>query len=136
MSNGETLMHDRPRRKALLSKAEVFDDDGALGTARIRNLSEKGLGGVSDAPLIIDQRITLYLNGIGKVSGRVAWSEGGKFGVEFDSELNIDSTKVATSKILEKPQNFVVSERHKPTEDFKRPGFYHRGWEPPKPATS
>jgi hypothetical protein len=129
-SQGGTL--ERPKRTALLTKTELCGEQSTLGKVRVRNLSAKGLGGVTDAFLEPGQNISIVLRGIGSVSGHVAWVKGDKFGMEFDKTIDIDRLvmPIADADTLMAAKEFHVADRFQPVEDYKRPGFYHRGWEP------
>ncbi|QLC24489.1 hypothetical protein HFP57_05275 [Parasphingopyxis algicola] len=110
----------------MLTKTALQDDGGATGDARVRNLSEKGLGGVTDIPLSPGQTMTIMLNGIGQVQGRIAWVNDKSFGMEFDEPIDLGKLELAKRQPLEKPTKFNVARRFRPVEDYKRPGFTHR----------
>jgi hypothetical protein len=101
-----------------------------LGKARVRNLSAKGLGGVTDAHLEPGQNISIILRGIGLVAGHVAWVKGDRFGMEFDEIISVERISMPDTNMLVAAQGFHVADRFQPNEDAKRPGFYHRGHQP------
>lgn len=117
---------ERAKRTALLTKTALREDGGAAGDARVRNLSERGLGGVTNIPLSPGQTMTIMLNGIGQVHGRVAWVDDKSFGMEFDEPIDLDKLEMSRSGPVAEPVKFNVAQRFKPVEDYKRPGFTHR----------
>ncbi|MGP1354642.1 MAG: PilZ domain-containing protein [Parasphingopyxis sp.] len=110
----------------MLTKTALRDDAGGSGDARIRNLSEKGLGGVSEMTLDPGQRVTVTLKGIGSVPGRIVWTSGKSFGMEFADPIDLDQLYVPTGDIVQVKPKFSVASRYKPVQDYKRPGFTHR----------
>ena len=60
--------------------------DGFSGAVRIRNLSERGMGAISGHAFREGELVTVTIQNIGKVSGRVAWAKKGAFGVHFFDE--------------------------------------------------
>ncbi|MEM8694493.1 MAG: PilZ domain-containing protein [Pseudomonadota bacterium] len=117
---------ERAKRTSLLTKTALHADGGGDGSARVRNLSEKGLGGVATVALKPGQRMTIMLSGIGPVQGRVAWVNGKSFGMEFEEPIDLDRLHMPTGEIVQAPQKFSVAPRFRPMENYKRPGFTHR----------
>ncbi|MBC2777488.1 PilZ domain-containing protein [Parasphingopyxis sp. GrpM-11] len=113
-----------------MTKTELRGERGTLGNARVRNLSSKGLGGVTDAHLEPGEAISILLRGVGSVSGHVAWVKGDKFGMEFDEMIDVDHVSMPDTDMLVAAEGFHVADRFQPSEDYKRPGFYHRGFHP------
>lgn len=116
---------NRAKRKSLLTKTALHTDSGR-GDARVRNLSSKGLGGVTDLPVKAGQQLIIMLNGIGPVSGHVAWVNGKTFGMEFDEMINLEDLEMPNAPIMHAPDHFSVASRYQPSTDYKRPGFTHR----------
>ena len=117
---------DRAKRTSLLTKTALRDEAGGSGDARIRNLSEKGLGGVSEMTLDPGQRVIVTLKGIGSVPGRIVWTSGKSFGMEFADPIDLDQLYMPTGDIVQAKPKFSVASRYKPVQDYKRPGFTHR----------
>jgi PilZ domain-containing protein len=117
---------DRAKRKSLLTKTPLHNESGGHGDARVRNLSAKGLGGVTDISVKRGQHLVIILNGIGPVRGRVAWVKGKNFGMEFDETIDLDRLEMSNAPIMQAPERFSVASRYQPMTDYKRPGFNHR----------
>ena len=117
---------DRAKRKSLLAKTPLHNESGGSGDARVRNLSAKGLGGVTDIAVKRDQHLVIILNGIGPIRGRVAWVKGKNFGMEFDETIDLDRLEMPNAPIMQAPDRFTVPSRYQPVTDCKRPGFTHR----------
>lgn len=116
---------DRAKRKSLLTKTPLHNESGGDGDARVRNLSEKGLGGVTELRIKRGEILVIMLNGIGPVRGRVAWVKGKNFGMEFDELIDLDKLEMSKAPIMLAPDEFTVASRYKPMTDYKRPGFTH-----------
>ncbi|RED15282.1 PilZ domain-containing protein [Parasphingopyxis lamellibrachiae] len=117
---------DRAKRKSLLTKTPLHNESGGRGDARVRNLSARGLGGVTDIAIKPGQNLVIILNGIGPVRGRIAWVDGKKFGMEFDKAIDLDRLEMTNAPITHAPERFSVASRFQPVTDYKRPGFTHR----------
>ncbi len=74
---------ERPKRLRCFFRARMESADGFSGAVRVRNLSERGMGAISGHPFREGELITVTLQNIGKVSGRIAWARKGAFGVYF-----------------------------------------------------
>jgi hypothetical protein len=83
----------RTKRTAMLRKTDLRRPNGQRSAARLRNLSETGLGGVSDISLVPEEDLSITLNGIGEVSGHVAWADGKNFGMVFDEAIDPESSR-------------------------------------------
>lgn len=116
---------ERAKRKSLLTKTALHTDS-CRGDARVRNLSANGLGGVTDITVKAGQELIIMLNGIGPVSGRVAWVKGKSFGMEFDEAIDLGRLEMPNAPITHAPERFNVASRFQPVADYKRPGFTHR----------
>ncbi|WP_299327210.1 PilZ domain-containing protein [Parasphingopyxis sp.] len=116
----------RAKRTALLTKTALRDEAGGAGDARIRNLSEKGLGGVTNMKLAPGLTVSITLKGIGSVKGRVVWTSGKSFGMEFAEPIDLDQLHMPSGDIVQAPPPFSVASRYQPVQDYKRPGFTHR----------
>ena len=117
---------DRAKRTSLLAKTALRDEAGGREDARIRNLSEKGLGGVTKMRLDPGQNVTVMLQGIGSVPGRIVWTRGKSFGMEFADPIDLDQLHVPSGEIVQVKPKFSVASRYQPVQDYKRPGFTHR----------
>jgi len=65
----------------------------------VSNVSAGGLGGRCDIALPVGERVDINLSSIGCLSGEVIWSDGRRFGIEFDTP--IDPAAVLPTHILE-----------------------------------
>jgi hypothetical protein len=77
------ILRDRPKRLRCFFRARMESADGFSGAVRVRNLSGQGMGAISGHPFREGELITVTLQNIGKVSGRIAWAKKGAFGVYF-----------------------------------------------------
>jgi PilZ domain len=118
---------ERRERTAMLRKAELQRADGLCGTARLRNLSETGLGGVSDLELALNEDLAVTLDKIGTVKGHVAWVEGKSFGMAFDAVIDPEDLPHNKLEFVPAPSGYTVPERFKPVKGYKRPGFKRLG---------
>lgn len=117
---------ERAKRKSLLTKTPLLNESGGQGDARVRNLSAKGLGGVTDIAVKPGQQMVIMLNGIGPVPGRIAWVNGTSFGMEFNEPIDLDELEMSNAPITHAPERYTVASRFQPVTDYKRPGFTHR----------
>ena len=116
-------LNARANRTALLKKIRLIDDLGNKYSARVRNLSEKGMGGVCDILLEIGQKVSVELSGLGWVAGQVAWAEKSDFGIEFDSDIDLKKLSKNHKNLATAATPYTVPPRYRPVENFKRPGF-------------
>lgn len=77
----------RPSRDSMFLSARLWVEDQDAGDVRIRNLSERGLMAELGEPLEPGTAIAVDLRGIGRVTGKVAWSAAGRIGVALDQEI-------------------------------------------------
>lgn len=82
---------ERAERKSIIALATIINESGAECVAKVRNLARGGLAADALIPLAKDDRIVALLKDFGSVSGRVAWVCGGRFGMAFDVEIEIDA---------------------------------------------
>lgn len=114
---------ERAERKALLKQTLLRDSDGREFSARLRNLSATGLGGICDARLAAGQKATAELDGIGSVHGQVVWVDDLAFGMEFEEAIDPEKLIDGHRKLASMPTKYTVPDRFKPVESFRRPGF-------------
>jgi|GEM_PF-2409771 len=118
---------ERTKRTAMLRKTDLHRANGQRSAARLRNLSETGLGGVSDIPLMSDEALSVILDGIGAVKGHVAWADGKNFGMVFDDAIDPKNLTNNHLELVAAPIGHTVPDRFKPVKDYKRPGFNRLG---------
>jgi hypothetical protein len=78
----------RPNRDSMFLSARLWIGPEDAGDVRIRNLSERGLMAELAQSLEPGTEIAVELRGVGRVSGRVAWSAAGRIGVALDHEID------------------------------------------------
>lgn len=76
-----------PRDRVLLV-AEFQVGDERLGPVRVRNISAGGLMAEHAEPLARGTPVAVEVNGLGWISGRIAWSAEGRVGVGFDHPVD------------------------------------------------
>ena len=114
----------REPRTGRLFIAQLALESGAVVKIRIRNISSGGMGGISEPPLSQGQRGHVLLAGVGLVTGRVAWTRGPNFGMQFDARIEAEHARMTPAAIAPAPSSdFVVADRFRPVHDHKRPGF-------------
>jgi hypothetical protein len=77
--------------------------------AVIENLSETGLALLTSAPLAVGSTFEVELPLAGTVTARVAWSEDGLFGCEFEQPVAHAAVSAARLRSPFEPQSDVVS---------------------------
>ncbi len=71
----------------LMAQVKLADRDEAA-RIKVRNLSAGGMMGEGDIAVERGARLTVELRNIGEVRGNVAWVEGNRFGVAFETEID------------------------------------------------
>lgn len=90
-------------RDSLFLFAEVaFDGQPGKMRVKVRNLSAGGMM-VDSGELAVSRgdRLTVNLRNVGQVKGRVAWAQGSRFGVAFDTQID---PKRAREPVTKGPQ--------------------------------
>jgi hypothetical protein len=82
----DKILRDRPKRLRCFLRARMESADGFSGAVRVRNLSERGMGAISGHSFREGEMVTVTMQNIGRVSGRIAWAHKGAFGVYFPDE--------------------------------------------------
>lgn len=116
----------RARRRALLTKTSLHSEHSARGEARVRNISESGLGGVSDIQLLVGQYLTIDLAGIGPVPGYVVWVKDRSFGMKFFDAINMNDLRFNSALASAQSQKFTVAKRWQPVKTASRPAIASR----------
>lgn len=110
----------RDQRDSLFVFAQLrFEGDGGAGdTVRVRNVSSGGLMADASDHYRTGSRVEVDLEGIGTMSGAVAWSEAGRIGVAFDHPID---------KSLARKPKPKTDELFRPmTANHRRPGLKPR----------
>lgn len=123
-SDDQTPPADRVKRTALLTKVDIYRDDHVVGTARVRNLSQCGLGGVCDVQLTPDEEISVELTGVGRVRGQIAWVKDKTFGLRFIEDIDLAALKMPPPVLVQKPDRFTFEQRYQPIANYRRPALH------------
>lgn len=110
----------RENRRTLLSVATIFKDDVEITGVRVRNLSPRGLAAIAKAPMKKGEKVTIRLKGIGEVSGRVAWSDGERFGIALESEIDLEKLERGSLAAVPLANDLVVPRSFEPTTESIR----------------
>lgn len=103
-------------RDSMLLLAAIRRPGGADVPIKVRNLSQGGMMAESTMSFSRGEIVETELRGIGPVSGKVAWTAGGKIGVAFDREID---PKLARKPVTGNPQPQLV----KASKTMWRPGL-------------
>jgi hypothetical protein len=117
----------RAKRTAMLRKTKLHTAKGLRSAVRLSNLSETGLGGVSDIHLMHDEILSVTLDGIGPVKGHVVWVKGKRFGMVFDVAIDPENLTDNHVESVATPKGFRVHDCFQPITDYKRPGLNRFG---------
>lgn len=74
-----------PRRRVLMA-AEIYPIDEEVGFP-VRNISQKGVMGLSALRLCIRQRVHISFNDARYLAAQVCWAEGERYGLELNEAL-------------------------------------------------
>lgn len=85
-------------------------------TVKVRNLSPGGMMAESPVNFSRGEAIEADLRGIGPVTGKIAWTAGGRVGVQFDTPVD---PRLARKPVGSSPQPQLV----KPARTMWRPGL-------------
>lgn len=84
--NGSNRQKDRD---SLFLLADIMVDGNEEPIrARVRNLSPGGMMVECDLQAEKGTELTAFLRNIGKIKGRIAWVNGGRFGIAFNKEID------------------------------------------------
>jgi hypothetical protein len=89
--------------------------------ATARNVSPGGMGGTTGQWLGAGEQVEVELPNLGRVSASVAWTDGTRFGLAFDSE--IDARRVTRDASSGMDPQFRVMDRFRPDTSQRRPGL-------------
>ena len=98
-----------PRDSLFLLTNLTSNEGTPLGRARVRNLSATGLMADCERLVPVGAGIVLELRGVGRVSGRVVWSQDGKIGIAFDHEIDPQLARkpVASGSAPSRPPSYL-----------------------------
>jgi hypothetical protein len=106
----------RGRRRRMLAAPLRGQRFGELRIT-VRDISNGGLGGTTEQWLRMGEHVQTELPNLGEVGGTVVWTEGNRFGLSFDHE--IDAARVMRPAM----QPFHVMDRYRPEASAKRPAI-------------
>jgi hypothetical protein len=86
-----------PRAVATLLVGKLSHEGNPGQLCRVRNISEHGMQIDTIASLLPTMKISVELRGGAHLTGAIAWTKGGRAGVQFDTPADVDA-------ILGKPQ--------------------------------
>jgi hypothetical protein len=75
-------------RDSMFLMAVVRGPSGSEVTVKIRNLSSGGMMAESPISFLRGDAVEVELRGIGRVAGKIAWTAGGRIGVQFDAQVD------------------------------------------------
>ena len=95
LPHGVTLSGSRTsERSTLILVAQLrLDSEQDSHEVRVRNLSEGGLMLELDRPVDGGTPVWLLLDGIGEITGKVAWCTQGRVGVALDAMIDPDMVR-------------------------------------------
>ena len=108
-------MRSEPRDSMFLMAA-VRRAGGAEVQVKVRNLSSGGMMAESPVSFSRGDVVEAELRGIGSVSGKIAWTAGGRVGVQFDVPID---PRLARKPVSGNPQPQLV----RPSRTMWRPSI-------------
>ncbi len=119
-SGAESQRRDERDSLFLLAQLKHEGTAGDGETVRVRNVSTGGLMAQAPEEFRPGMRVEVTLEGIGIVSGAVAWAEAGRIGIAFDHP--VDKARARKPRSTQPD-----TELFRPTAiDYRRPGLRQR----------
>jgi hypothetical protein len=87
-ATSESQRRDQRDSLFVLGKLRPEGDTGEGETVRVRNVSSGGLMADASDDYRPGARVEVELEGIGTMSGSVAWAEAGRIGIAFDHPID------------------------------------------------
>ncbi|WP_380874737.1 hypothetical protein ACFB49_01010 [Sphingomonas sp. DBB INV C78] len=108
----------QPRDSMFLQAPAALLDQGEALMLRVRNLSAGGM--MADCERVCERGdpVVVEIRGVGPVTGRIAWRQGGKIGITFDEAID--------PRLARKPVSGGAKVQSMTTADLermRRPGF-------------
>lgn len=63
--------------------------NGDAGLWRVRNMSDHGMMLAADVPVTLGEKLEIALSDTVTICGKIVWSDGGRCGVSFDTEVDV-----------------------------------------------
>ena len=86
LENQDQQRHDR----FLMAEVSVSGHDG-VHQIRVRNLSAGGMMGEGAVAVDRGSQLSILMPNLGAVAGTVAWTQGSRFGVAFNEDIDPDT---------------------------------------------
>lgn len=103
---------DVPRASLFMLTRITLENNARQYEVKMRNLSSKGMMAEGKLPVASGSRLTINLDNGDEVKGTVAWIEGVRFGIAFDSEVDMADFKTTSRTISHKvPEHLVIAFR-------------------------
>ena len=118
--SAQPMMSFREPRHSIIMHATLSCGPGGAASARVRNISRRGMMAECRFRGAKGDRVGVYMRGLGEVTGSVVWARPNCIGVEFDEPVN-------PMAVLRKPVQ-------KPKQSFV-PHAVNRPWRPPLHAS-
>ncbi len=115
-SGAESQRRDQRDSLLVLARIKIEGEDGDGTAVRVRNVSSGGLMADVSDEYRPGMRVEVGLDGIGEMTGSVAWAEAGRIGVAFDHP--IDKSRARKGK-AEKADDLFRPNK----QDYRRPGL-------------
>jgi hypothetical protein len=112
---------DARQRSRRMLMIQLRSSRFGAGRVRVRDISPGGLGGTTDQWLRAGERVEAALPNIGNVPATVIWTDGERFGLQFDDA--IDAGRVTRERVPIEIEKFRVHDRFRPETSARRPGI-------------
>jgi hypothetical protein len=107
----------RAVRQPRIIRARLVHRDGEVQEIVIRNVSENGIGATARGPAPVrGERIVVILPGEQEVKGIVRWFGGHAFGMQLETELDLEALSVALQRqahVAQVSGEWKVENRHR-----------------------
>jgi hypothetical protein len=104
-------MRSEPRDSMFLMATLRRVAGGPDVTVKVRNLSSGGLMAETPVGFMRGDAIAVELRGIGIVTGKIAWTAGGRLGVAFDAGVDPRLARKPVASPAQAPQPLVQASR-------------------------
>ena len=109
-------------RDSLFMFAEiVFDDAIAPVRVKVRNLSSGGMMAEAANSVSRGDRLIVKLRNVGEVKGTVAWVQGNRFGIAFETAVDASQVRSIASEEESTAPHYLRGGRHGPNDGRSAP---------------
>jgi hypothetical protein len=123
IGGADAELAERPERSKRMLKVVIYGRRFGARPMVVRDISTSGLGGSTEQWLVRGESVEICLPNLGRVPGTIVWTDGKKFGVCFDIE--VDAERVTRMHFMPRP--FEVMDRYRPATSMRRPPLAIRG---------